>query len=89
MREICVEIGVISGLDIVLRLKRFLRFRRKFAQPALIRRIKAEKVILVQLRHPQGELKKGFAGLTHLGQQPCRRRPLHVIDLGSLLLECR
>src|SRR5882757_9544459 len=89
VREIRVEIGVMGGLDIALRLERFLRFRAEFAQPALIGRIKPEKVILVQPRHPQRELKKGFAGLAHLGQQPCRWRPLHIIDLGSLLLECR
>ena len=89
MREICVEIGVVGGLDVALRLTRFLRFRREFAQPALIGRIKPEKIILVQPRHAQGELEKGLAGLAHLGEQPGRRRPFHIIDFSALLLECR
>src|SRR5271170_5150309 len=87
MSEIGVEIRAVGGLDACLALVRLSRRRGEFRQTALVGRIQAEEVILVQFRHSLGELKKRFAALPHVRQQPRGGRALDIVNFRPLLFE--
>src|SRR5882757_6160783 len=89
MCKISVEIGVVRGFYAALRVERVARFGGKLAEPAFVRRIQAQKVVLVKVRHPQRQLKKAFPRLAHFGEQARRGSPFHIVDFRPLLLERR
>src|SRR5882757_2506599 len=65
VRQVGFEVHSVRRFDAALRFVRLPRCSSKLCESTFVRRIQAQKIILVQLGHAQRELREGFSGLTH------------------------
>src|SRR5690606_12218988 len=87
MLEELVESHGVRGFDLALAPQRLLRFACKFCKALLVRRIELQEVRLVQMRHAQGELRKGLSTIAQLLESTRRRSERCVEHFGLLQLQ--